>query len=480
MQRPTLNLSTLMKLTFLGATKQVTGSMYLLTLENGYNILVDCGMDYETKRNPVYNPNLFPFNAADIDLVLLTHAHIDHSGNLPALHLNGFNGNILCTPATAALTEYLLLDSANIQLYEYKRALGSAKKNKRNLVPKPAYLDKHVAECMDRVVTVDFNKSFKVNEQIEVTFITAGHLLGAASIKVSVTENGHTTHVGFSGDLGRKNSKLVKDTEVFSGVDYLVTEGTYGGRKHQVSVSAEDDLLYYVNETCVKFRGRLIIPAFSVGRTQAIVFTLNQLKKKGLISPDLKVFVDSPLALKSTNVYSDYPDLMNEEAQDFFKNHGSLFEFSGIKYIDNQDETDDISYHYEPCIIVSAAGMVEGGRIQEHISNNIENPYATVLIAGFCAEGTLGHRLLQGQSSIRIKNRDKQVYAKIARTDIFSSHPDHDEIVDYIQQSDLKNSLKKIFLIHGEEPQLNAIQNALGSNIKGEIIIPDYADEYKL
>jgi metallo-beta-lactamase family protein len=468
-----------MKITFLGAAQQVTGSMHLVTLDNGYNILIDCGMDYETKRNPVENAKLFPFNPADIDLVILTHAHIDHSGNLPALVLQGFNGNILCTPATASLTEHLLLDSANIQMHEYRYALSRVRKSKMHTVPKPLYLEKHVVDCTNRMVTIPFNIPFAVNPQITVTLIEAGHLLGAASVKISITENNNTISIGFTGDLGRCNSKLINNPSFFSNISYLVCEGTYGGRKHLVRQPAEEELLQYIQETCIKYRGRLIIPAFSVGRTQAIVFTLNQLKKKGLIPAELRVFVDSPLAIKSTYVYENNFDLMNTEAQAFYKESGSLFQFDGIRYLEDKEEHDELTYYYDPCIIVSAAGMVEGGRIQEHISNNIDNPYATVLIAGFCAEGTLGDRLLQGQSKIKIKNREKNVYARIARTDVFSSHPDETEILQYIQQTSNQNKLQTIFLVHGEPAALGALQQALNGQ-PFKTIVPTFKDGFKL
>lgn len=469
-----------MKLQFLGAAKQVTGSMYLLTLDNGYKILVDCGMDYEMKKNPTEREFIFPFEPVNIDLVLLTHAHIDHSGNLPALVHLGFMGNILSTPATADLTSYLLYDSANIQFHEYRKGLSQSKKTKRHLVPKPLYIEKQVKECMDRFVTVPFDKSFVVNENIKITFVEAGHLLGAASILVEVTEKGQTKTIGFSGDLGRSNSKLVRDGQLFNKVDYLICESTYGGRKHKVEKSAEDEMLDYITQTCVNHRGRLVIPAFSVGRTQSVVFTINQLKKRGLIPAPLKVFVDSPLAVKTTGIYQRYSDILNEEAQYFMSEHGSLFEFEGAEYLDSMDEHDELLHYYDPCVIISAAGMVEGGRIQEHVSNNIENPFSTILIAGFCAEGTLGHRLLLGQSLIRIKNRDRRVFAKIAQTDVFSSHPDHDEVFNYISKTIKPNSNETVFLIHGEETQLSAMKNALQEVGINKVEIPDMMQEYIL
>ena len=474
-----------MKLRFLGAAKQVTGSMYMLQLDSGYTILVDCGMDYEVKKNPVERANLFPFEAVDVDLVLLTHAHIDHSGNLPALVNHGFRGHIMCTPATAELSGYLLYDSANIQFHDYRKSLGRSKKARRDQIPKPLFSEKNVKQTVEQFLTVNYNEDFQINENISVKFLEAGHLLGAASILITVKEDNKTTAIGFSGDLGRANSKLVKNGEIFEQADYLVTESTYGGRKHIAIGSAEEELLQYIQKTCIEFRGRLIIPAFSVGRTQAVVFTINQLKKKGLIPNWLKVFVDSPLAIKSTPVYERHSYLLNEEALAFQKEHGSLFHFDGITYLEGMDEHDELLNYFDPCIIISAAGMVEGGRIQEHVMNNIDNPYSTILIAGFCAEGTLGHRLLQGQSTIRIKNTDKNVYAQIAKTDVYSSHPDHEEVLSYIKRS-ANNSKKagkpiqKVFLVHGEEPQLLAMKNAVEAEGIASVVIPNMEEEFIL
>ena len=466
-----------MKITFLGAARQVTGSMHLVTLQSGYNILIDCGMDYELKRNPTFKEDIFPFNPADIDTVILTHAHIDHSGNLPSLVYQGFRGSIICTGATAELTEYLLYDSANIQLMEYRKALGNAKKTKRNNVPKPLYMTSHVKDCVDRFTIAKFNEPFTINQEVKVTLIEAGHLLGAASVKMEVVENGITKSIGFTGDLGRSNSKLINNTTVLTGIDTLVSESTYGGRKHKITRSAEDEMLHYITATCIDIRGRLVIPAFSVGRTQSIVFTINQLKRQGFI-PNVKIFVDSPLAIRSTDVYEKHKELLNPEAFAFQKQYGSLLEHEDIEYLTEFKHHEALMYYTDPCVIISAAGMVEGGRIQEHITNNIENPFSTILISGFCAEGTFGHKLLNGQSTINIKNKVKRVFAKIASTDIFSSHPDCDEVFNYINQTH-QNGCKNVFLVHGDETQMTAMRDRLAlSGIKAEM--PEQGQVFEL
>jgi len=238
-------------------------------------------------------------------------------------------------------------------------------------------------------------------------------------------------------------------------------------------------LLGYIEDTCVRMRGRLIIPAFSVGRTQAIVHTLNRLEKKGKL-PDVKVFVDSPLAVRSTHVYSNHPELLNSDANKFINQYGSLFEFENLHWIEDIEGHDELMGYTDPCIIVSAAGMVEGGRIQEHVSNNIQNPFSTILIAGYCTEGTLGHKLLQGMKQISIKGKEYTIYAKIAATDVFSSHPDKDELMDYITACN-NPALKKIFLVHGDFENLEKLKETIElSGITADVEIPDEKDEYRI
>jgi len=467
-----------MKVTFWGAAKQVTGSMHMLTLDNGYTILVDCGMNYEQKRELNDSVFDFPFKPQDIDLVILTHAHIDHSGNLPALVDRGFRGKILCTSATAELTKFLLFDSANIQLKEYKSRLGKARIQKRHLVAKPIYFERQVELMMDRVVTWYFDKPFVVNENLTIELVEAGHLLGAASVVIEVTETGHKKRVGFTGDLGRGNAELIRVPTPMQRLDYLITETTYGGRIHQSTLPAEDEMMKFIDETIIRLKGRLIIPAFSVGRTQSIVHVLNRLAQKGLL-PNVKVFVDSPLAIRTTHVYENHPELLNEHASKFLQKHNSLFDFEGLQWIDDYEEHEHLMRYADSCIIVSAAGMVEGGRIQEHVKNNIQNPFSTILIAGYCAEGTLGYRLLQGQKSIGIKGKDYTIYASIKSTDVFSSHPGKEEILNYIKACKPQR-LKQVFLVHGDEKNLLSMQQTLIEDGITNVVVPEEGDSFML
>ncbi len=461
-----------MKLTIWGAAEQVTGSMHLLQTDN-YNILVDCGLDYEKGTYQDEN-QFFPFLPSSIDLVILTHAHIDHSGNLPTLVRMGFEGQILCTPPTADLTELLLLDSVNIFLSKQnKRPKG--RRGKVNSGPQPLYLQKHVMETVDRFVTIAFNKPFKINGNIELTFIPVGHLLGAAAAILTISEHESKKKIAFTGDIGRKNYPVLIDPQIIPPVDYLVCESTYGGRLHTTDSTLEEKLVETINETCIKNPGRLIIPSFSIGRTQSLVFALNQIFSKGLLPP-VQIFVDSPLANYATNVYRKHHELVNEEAKTFYQQKGDEFEFENLVYVHDKKESLSVINYLEPCIVISSAGMLEGGRIQDHLYHNIQNYYCTILFIGYCAKGTLGDRLLRGDPIIRLRNRDLMVYASIKKTDLLSGHGDHNDLLNTVKQQD-KTQLKKVFLVHGEAKSLSAFSDSIvdeGYNAyipkKGEVI----------
>ncbi len=458
-----------MQITFCGAARQVTGSMHLLTLDNGYKILLDCGLDYEQKKNFHYSPpNSFPFDPASIDVVILSHAHIDHSGNLPNLVRQGFGGRIICTPATSELSYHLLLDSARIQDHDYRK-----NRRKKIQTPKPLYTEKNVKQTVAQFKTVPFHKPYAIAPGVTLTFGIAGHLLGAAFVQLKINEGGKEKSLVFTGDWGRANAPLLKDPESLPECDVLISESTYGGRLHRPNIDPEAELLEFVTSTCVTQRGKLIIPAFSVGRTQSIVYTLNKLARKGLL-PDVKVFVDSPLAIKSTNIYSSYRNDLNAETAEFAHSFNDLFNFPNLQLIEDQSDNFLLDNYFEPCVIVSAAGMVEGGRIQTHIANHISNNYATILIAGFCSPGTLGHDLLQGRQTITVKGRPMAVYARIASTDAFSSHADANGLCFAISENNTKT--RKTCLVHGDEGNMNELSVLLKKNGVSDIFIPNRGD----
>jgi len=463
-----------MILTIHGAARQVTGSMHLLEVGQ-YKILVDCGLDYDRDRSMQSNEN-FPFNPADIDVVVLTHAHIDHSGNLPTLVRLGFNGQVLCTPPTADLTELLLLDSVNIFLHKAQKG-RRGRKGRFNTGAQPLYLQKHVMDTVERFVTINFNKPFRINGDIELTFIPVGHLLGAAATVFKITEDGVQKSIAFTGDIGRKNYPVLDDPMPLPDVDYLVTEATYGGRMHTRDKTVEQALVETIEKVCIKEQGRLIIPAFSIGRTQSLVYSLNKIFTSGLLPP-IKVFVDSPLAVRSTEVFRKFHYLVNREAQDFYNRLGDEFEFDNLEYVESLKDSRQVSNYFEPCIIISSAGMLDGGRVQDHLFHNIQNYYCTILFIGYCAKGTLGHRLLRGDPIVHIKDRDLAVYATIKQTDVLSAHGDHEDLMNTVRQLN-KGKLKNVFLVHGEVQSMDALATALEEE-GYPVVIPEKSISYDL
>ncbi len=462
-----------MKFTSWGAAKQVTGSMHLLETDD-YKILIDCGLDYE-KGTYIEENEQFPFMPSEINVVILTHAHIDHSGNLPTLVRMGFEGQILCTGPTADLAQLLMLDSVNIFLGKSKRSSKGRRGNSGGI--KPLYLQKHVMDTVERFVTIGFNRTFRITGEIELTFIPMGHLLGAAAVVLTIIEHGKSKKIAFTGDVGRKNYPVLIDPEPLPPVDFLVCESTYGGRMHARNKTIEETLVETINDACVRTPGRLLIPAFSIGRTQALVYSLNNIFSKGLLPP-VKVFVDSPLALRATDIYRKYDNLLNEDSKEFYRAKGDEFEFDNLSYVQDMNESKAISNYFEPCIIVSSAGMLEGGRIQDHLFYNIQNYYCTILFIGYCAKGTLGHRLLRGDPVVNIRNRELSVYATIKKTDTLSGHADHQDLVDLVKNQD-KDKLKKIFLVHGEESSMLAMKVAL-ENEAYPVLIPEKGESFYL
>lgn len=446
-----------MELTVWGAAEQVTGSMHLLEFDN-YKVLIDCGLDYEKDTYQEENQN-FPFDPSTVDLVILTHAHIDHTGNLPTLVRLGFQGQVLCTPATADLTELLLMDAVNIFVSKQKKSGRGRGRRQHSSGPAPLYLQKHVNDTMERFVTIGFHKRFQFHEHASLTFIPIGHLLGAAAVVLEINDQGTIKRIAFSGDVGRKNYPVLVDPEPLPEVDYMVLESTYGGKFHTKDESLEQRLVETIYEACIKYPGRLIIPAFSIGRTQALVFSLNKIFSKGLL-PKVQIFVDSPMANFATDIYRKHHNLVNDEAKTFYNNQGDEFDFESLSYVTDKKESVTISNYHEPCIIISSAGMLEGGRIQDHLFHNIQNYYCTILFIGYCAPGTLGNRLLRGDPIVRLRGRDLMVYATIKQTDLLSGHGDQEDLLETVR-TQKADKLKHIFLVHGERKNMEQLKTAL-------------------
>ncbi len=472
-----------MKLTFWGAARQVTGSMYLLEVDD-YRVLIDCGLDFdrdEKQRKELYEAQngVFPFDVTLINTVLLTHAHIDHSGNIPNLYKEGFEGRVICTDPTYALTAILLKDAAGLNQKRLNAYSGGKKrKGKRKELPGDLYLEKQVNDALENFVTVSFGKKYRIADHVTVTFIPAGHLLGAAHVYIEAWEAGVKKTICFSGDIGRKNYPLLVDPQEVPQADYLVCESTYGNRLHEDMRSPEEALADVIKRTCVDIPGRLIIPSFSVGRTQALLYTLNKLYLSGLLPP-LKVFSDSPLAYASSRVYQRYVKGMNRQAREFCEENRSLFDFDNLVYLESPEASRSVANYHEPCIIISSSGMIQGGRVEYHVAANIENPYATILLIGYAAENTLGWRLMNGQDTLSIKGKQVQVLANIEKIDVFSGHGDTHDLVAFVKTQDAA-SLKKVFLVHGESLSMEDFRQTLGLHGYANVEIPERGSVYEL
>ncbi|MFN4085476.1 MAG: MBL fold metallo-hydrolase RNA specificity domain-containing protein [Spirosomataceae bacterium] len=474
-----------MKLTFFGAARQVTGSMFMLELEDGYKILIDCGTNLDTQdkfdKREQNSFGLFPFDASLVNTVVLTHAHIDHSGQIPNLYREGFEGQVLCTNPTMELTELLLHDAASINAKKHKSIQKSKRRSKKlkSVDSEDLYFSRQVDEALSNFVPIAFGKKFKFHESASITLYPAGHLLGAAHVVFEVIEQGVRKTIGFSGDIGRKNYPLLVDPEPMPPVDYLVMETTYGDRYHQDKERPVEALGRIIQSACIDKPGRLIIPAFSVGRTQAMLYTLNQLYSQTNIEP-IKVFTDSPLGKASTKVYEKYHRLLNQEAQSFKKEEEQLFDFENLHYIESTEESKALSNHTEPCIILSSSGMVQGGRVEYHIEKNIENPYATILMIGYATEGTIGHKLLnREQKELTINHNKLVIQADIQKIDVFSGHGDLNDLINFVDRQP-RETLKKVFLVHGELTSMENFKGILEEKGYNQVCIPDYFDSFTL
>ncbi|MCS6824350.1 MAG: MBL fold metallo-hydrolase [Cytophagaceae bacterium] len=447
-----------MQLTFYGATQQVTGSMFLLEI-NHYRMLIDCGSDLENQQ---INNSSFPFAPHEIDIVLLTHAHIDHSGQLPELLKQGYRGQILCTAPTMELAGILLQDKLSLESKKINRLKNRTYRYAHRTAEIMARADNLLKNTMERFVPISYNKPFAIRDDILVTFIPSGHLLGAASIYIQTFENGTEKTILFSGDVGRKNYPLLCNPQPVPPAQYLVCESTYGAQTHEHIEAAEDYLKRIIYETCVQIPGRLIIPAFSIGRIQSLLFTLHKLHLQGQL-PRIKIFTDSPMAEMCAKLYEKYLHLLNSEAQHIYNQRHSLFDFENMFYIQTPQSSRLISNYHEPCIILSSSGMIAGGRVMHHISKNIRNAYSTILIVGYCAEGTIGEKLCSGTKYIRIDKKTYPVEARMEKTDIYSAHADKHELMEFIKQQS-PGSLKKIFLVHGDMKNINAFRKTILEN----------------
>ncbi|MFT3948466.1 MAG: MBL fold metallo-hydrolase [Agriterribacter sp.] len=436
-----------MKIAFHGAARTVTGSKHLITLKNGKRILLDCGMYQGLGAETDILNRDWGFNPPEVDYLILSHAHIDHSGLIPKLVKDGFRGKIFCTPATRDLTEVLLEDSAGIQEDEVKYI------NKKRAASGQAYLEplyntEDAKKTSELFYTVDYGNWFTIENGIEFLYTDTGHIIGSAAISLKITENGQTTAITFSGDVGRYRDVILKSPQNFPQADYILIESTYGNSLHDNFLTTPDQLLEWINKACLQKKGKLILPAFSVGRTQEILFFLNQLELENRL-PALDYFVDSPLSVKSTEIVKRYPQYFNATIQKVLKSDHDPFGFKGLKFIKTVEESKLLNFRNGPCVIISASGMAEGGRVKHHISNNIENSRNTIVFTGYCEPHSLGGRLVAGAKEVTIFGVEHEVNAEIGSIRSMSAHGDYEDLCQFLACQDPRK-VKTLFLVHGE------------------------------
>lgn len=466
-----------MKIKFIGATETVTGSKHLIITDKGKQILLDCGMYQGMGKETDKMNRELGINAEHIEAVILSHAHIDHSGNLPSLVKQGFNGKIYCTPATLDVCKILLLDSAHIHESDIKY-LNKRRAKKGEEPLKPLYTTKDAEHCLKHFKAIPYDAEFYINDEISFHFTNVGHILGSASVNITSHEENKKTKLTFTGDVGRYTDLLLKVPSPFQQADYIICESTYGNRLHDTNENAEAKLLEVVKKTCVEKKGKLIIPAFSLGRTQEIVFVLDKLKNEKLL-PDIKVYVDSPLSTNATDIVRKHTECFNENLIEYIKTDPNPFGFNNLIYIQDSIASKKLNDLKEPCIIISAAGMCDAGRVKHHLANCISNPINTVLLVGYCSPHTLGARLLNGEKRVHIFGEWHDVKAGIEVIHSYSAHADYSELIKFLSCQD-KEKVKTIFLVHGDDDAKISFKEKLAKEGYHQVIIPVKSDVVEL
>lgn len=446
-----------MKITFCGAAGTTTGSQHLLEV-NGQKILLDCGL-YQGRRADAHERNQnFLFKPSEVDAVVLSHAHIDHSGNLPNLTKQGFAGNIYTTFATRDLCSIMLVDSAKIQGYDCEY-LNKKRKKKGLPAVEPLYSQEDAERCLRQFVNLGYGRSMPIADGVKATFIDAGHILGSAQVILDIRdlETGKESRLLFSGDVGRGDNVLLRDPEACDDIDYVIMESTYGGREHEQDASADDQMGVILQEALRK-KGKVIIPSFAVERTQQLLYVLHELRQAGKIK-HVPIYVDSPLAVNATEIFRLHPECFNQEVYDVLFERQNPFGFEGLTLIRNVSKSKALNDDDDPCIIISASGMCEAGRILHHLKNNIEDPKNTILFVGYCAEQTLGWKIREGWEDVKIFGKEHKVRADVEIMDSFSGHADHSELLDYFGR--IGGKKEKVFLVHGETSRTEKLKISL-------------------
>ncbi|HSR53236.1 MAG TPA: MBL fold metallo-hydrolase [Acidobacteriota bacterium] len=465
-----------MKVQFCGAARTVTGSMHLVTLQDGRRLLLDCGLFQGRRKEADQINREFAFDPASLDAVLLSHAHIDHSGNLPNLWKQGFRGKVWCTHATRSLCELMLKDSAFIQ--EKDIEFVNKRRRRKGQAPKqPLYKLADAEGVLEHFIGVSYRGPFEPLPGVSVEYRDAGHILGSATMVLTVQEEGQTKRLGFTGDVGRPDRPILRDPQPMPECDWLISESTYGGETHPHSQSAKELLADVIRRTCRR-GGKVIIPAFAVGRTQEIVYGLNQLWNAGRL-PRVPVFVDSPLAVNVTSVYRTHPECYDQKLLDLLLDDDDPFGFRCLRYVRKVEQSKALNAMHVPMVVISASGMCEAGRVLHHLRNNIEDPRTCILIVGYNAPNTLGRRLVERQPRVRIFGESFNRRAEVEVINSYSAHADQPELLDFLSSHDPAR-LKKLFLVHGDYDRQQVLAKALKQNGFRHITIPSRLDQTEL
>lgn len=459
-----------MKIAFHGAARTVTGSKHLVTLRNGKKILLDCGMFQGMGKDTDAMNRDFGFEASQVDALVLSHAHIDHSGLIPKLAKEGFCGRIFCTDATRDLALLLLEDSAEIQENEVKYHNKGSKVQGKPLL-QPLYNVEDARHSFQFFEARPYGEWFEVMEGVDCLFTDAGHIIGSACVHLRIRENGQQRQLTFSGDVGRYRDVILKSPEAYPQADYIIMESTYGNSLHEDISSSVGTLLSWIEKTCLRKKGKLIMPAFSLGRTQEILYALNELENAGRL-PRLDYFLDSPLSIQVTDLVKNYPEHFNRSIQKVMRSDSDPFHFNGLRYVKSVDESKGLNYRNEPCVIISASGMAEAGRVKHHISNNIENSRNSILMTGYCEPNSLGGRLLAGEKEVGIFGVQHEVNAEIGAIRSMSAHGDYEDLSQWLSGQDPR-SVRKLFLVHGEPEVQVGLKNRLLKKGFQDVEIPE-------
>jgi metallo-beta-lactamase family protein len=466
-----------MRIKFCGAAREVTGSCHLVTLDDGFTILLDCGLYQGNSPSMEKFNEEWLFDPASIDCIVLSHAHIDHTGRIPKLVKDGFVKTIYSTHATRGLSAIMLLDSAGIQERDAEFDNRKATQKGSEAKIEPFYTSEDVAKTMTLFASYSYDKWFSIHPDVEVLFTDAGHILGSASITLKITEGGKQKMLGFTADVGRPNRPILRDPQPMPEVDYLLCESTYGDRLHDEAPEEVDRFLKIIEETSKMPKGRVIIPAFSVGRTQEIVYMLDKLATEGRL-PRIPVFVDSPLAVDATEVFLTHPECFDDDLNRYMQKDDNPFGFRYLKYIRQVEESKKLNDFDMPCIIISSSGMANAGRVKHHIFNNIDNPNCTILIVGYASPQTPAGQLRDGAKNLHLFGEYKPVKARVEVMDSFSAHADYRELLEFIGNQQTR--LKKLFLVHGDYEVQKVFKETLELVGFNNIEIPTLGQEVQL